>query len=73
MTCVHLRKLYELCEQNDIKLSSAELVHVVCTQCGQKEVCPSMLMDEVEWDETHPTPSTATTAPKSPVHPTSAS
>lgn len=72
MTCVHLRKLYELCEQNDIKLSSAELVHVVCTQCGQKEVCPSMLMEEIEWGETHPSQPDATTVPPMPVHPRSA-
>lgn len=51
MTCVHLRKLYELCQQNDIRMSSGDLVHIVCTQCGQKEVCPSMLLEEYEWDE----------------------
>ncbi len=51
MTCVHLKKLYALCEENSIRLSSADLVHVVCTECGRKEVCPSMLLDEYEWDE----------------------
>ena len=69
MTCIHLRKLYELCEQNDIKLSSAELVHVVCTQCGQKEVCPSMLMDEFDWDQSHPPVQTLAKTPAAPVHP----
>ena len=54
MTCVHLRKLYDLCQTSDIRLTSSDLVHVVCMQCGQKEVCPSMLMEEYEWDETHP-------------------
>ena len=71
MTCVHLRKLFELCEQNDIKLSSAELVHAVCTQCGKKEVCPSMMMEEVEWDDTHPHQDATVTAPHTPVHPQS--
>lgn len=71
MTCVHLRKLYELCEQNDIKLSSAELVHVVCTQCGQKEVCPSMLMEEVEWGETQSHDQPPVKSPPTPVHPVS--
>jgi hypothetical protein len=72
MPCVHLKRLYELCAANDIKLSSGELVHVVCTQCGQKEVCPSMLMEEVEWGETHPPvdPSDCT-LPATPVHPSS--
>jgi hypothetical protein len=71
MTCVHLRKLYELCAQNEIKLSSAELVHVVCTQCGQKEVCPSMLLEEVEWHESHPRGDDQTHPPATPVHPQS--
>jgi hypothetical protein len=71
MTCVHLRKLYELCETNDIKLSSAELVHVVCTQCGMKEVCPSMLMEEVEWDDAHPHQDVPGKVPATPVHPVS--
>lgn len=52
MTCVHLRKLYDLCQENNIRLASTDLVHVVCTECGRKEVCPSVLMDEYEWD--HP-------------------
>lgn len=71
MTCVHLRKLYDLCAEHDLKLSSAELVHVICPQCGKKEVCPSMLMEEVEWDEGHPRAETSVTAPSTPVHPRS--
>jgi hypothetical protein len=51
MTCVHLRKLYDLCQSNDIRIASLDLVHVVCNQCGQKEVCPSMLLEEYEWSE----------------------
>ncbi|HTN74977.1 MAG TPA: hypothetical protein VL096_07010 [Pirellulaceae bacterium] len=50
MTCVHLRKLYELCQQSEIRITSLDMVHVVCHQCGQKEVCPSMLMDEYAWE-----------------------
>ena len=51
MTCVHLRKLYEICEDSEIRLSSADLVHIVCKQCGHKEVCPSTILDEYEWHE----------------------
>ena len=47
MTCVHLRKLYELCQTHDLKLGGADLIHIICHECGEKEVCPSGLMDEL--------------------------
>ena len=48
MTCVHLQTLYQLCEDNELKLSSSDLIHVVCLQCRREEVCPSTLTDEYE-------------------------
>ena len=48
MTCVHLKKLYELCQEEQLRIGGADLVHIVCTQCGEQEVCPSMLMEEYE-------------------------
>ncbi len=48
MTCVHLQRLFQLCEENHLRFSSADLVHVVCDQCQRDEVCPSMLMDQFE-------------------------
>jgi hypothetical protein len=48
MTCVHLKKLYELCSQEDLKIGSSDLVRIVCKQCGEQEVCPSLLMEEYE-------------------------
>jgi hypothetical protein len=50
MTCVHLRKLYQLCLDHDLKLqlSGSDLVRIVCRQCGVQEVCPSMLTDEYD-------------------------
>ena len=48
MTCVHLRQLFELCGEHEIKLSSSDLVHVVCKQCQKEEVCPSVLFEEYE-------------------------
>jgi hypothetical protein len=47
MTCVHLRKLYELCQTHDLKLGGPDLIHIICHECGEKEVCPSGLMDEL--------------------------
>jgi hypothetical protein len=48
MTCTHLRQLYELCQKHDLKLGAPELIRVVCHQCGEQEVCPSILMDEYD-------------------------
>ena len=47
MTCVHLQKLYKLCQTHDLKLGGADLIHIICHECGEKEVCPSGLMDEL--------------------------
>jgi hypothetical protein len=46
MTCIHLQKLYKLCQEHDLKLGGSDLTHVVCRQCGAQEVCPSTMMDE---------------------------
>ena len=48
MTCVHLRQLYQLCEENDVKLGSSDLIRMVCHQCGEQEVCPATLTDEYD-------------------------
>ncbi len=48
MTCVHLRQLYKLCEDHHLKLGSADLIRVVCHQCGEQEVCPSTMTDEYD-------------------------
>lgn len=48
MACVHLQQLYKLCQEHDLKLSSSDLIHIVCPQCGEQEVCPSMFTDEYD-------------------------
>jgi hypothetical protein len=48
MVCTHLRELYQLCETQQLRLSSSDLIHVVCKQCDQQEVCPSTLTDEYD-------------------------
>jgi len=48
MSCVHLRKLYQLCQQEGLKLAGPDLIHIVCEQCGEKEVCPSLMYDQYE-------------------------
>ena len=54
MSCVHLRQLYLLCEEHDLKLSGSDLIRVVCNQCGEQEVCPSTLTDEYDAKAQHP-------------------
>lgn len=48
MPCVHLSQLIRLCEQSQIRLSSSDLIHIVCKQCEKQEVCPSALLDDYE-------------------------
>lgn len=45
MSCVHLQQLYTLCEKEGIKLSSSDLIHMVCNQCGKQEVCPTAMVE----------------------------
>lgn len=45
MPCVHLKELYGLCEKYDLKIAGADLVHIVCRQCGEQEVCPTAMTD----------------------------
>jgi hypothetical protein len=48
MACIHLKHLFELCQENQLKISGPELVRIVCTQCGVQEECPAMLMEEYD-------------------------
>lgn len=48
MSCAHLKKLFDMCLQEDIKIGGTDLVRIVCNQCGAEEVCPTMLMEEYE-------------------------
>ncbi len=67
MTCVHLRKLYELCQTHELKLAGADLIHIICHECGEKEVCPSALMDELpEEGAAAPAPQSASKSPQQP-------
>lgn len=51
MTCVHLRQLFKLCDEHDLKLGGSDLIRVVCKQCGAQEVCPATLTDEYDAKE----------------------
>jgi hypothetical protein len=48
MNCVHLQQLIQLCHDSDLRLSSSDLIHIVCKQCGKQDVCPSALVEQYE-------------------------
>jgi hypothetical protein len=48
MTCIHLQQLYQVCQENQLRLSSSDLIRLVCTQCEKDEVCPSGLVEEYD-------------------------
>jgi hypothetical protein len=48
MPCKHLKELYDFCQTHNLKLSSTDLIRIVCPQCGVEDVCPSVLAEEYE-------------------------
>ncbi len=48
MTCHHLKELFDICQSHNLRLSSTDLIRIVCPSCGVEEVCPSVLCDEYE-------------------------
>ena len=52
MPCRHLHDLYEVCRTHNLKLSSSDLIRIVCPACGVTEECPSVMCEE--YDNRHP-------------------
>lgn len=48
MSCVHLRKLYDLCQIENMKVSHSDLIHIVCKRCGAQDVCPSVSIEQFD-------------------------
>lgn len=50
MACVHLQKLYALCQEHELRfhVASSDLVRIVCRECGSQDVCPSNLTESDE-------------------------
>ncbi len=64
MPCVHLRELYAVCQSHDLKLTSGDLIRIVCPQCGVVETCPSVYALEYDAKTEHPAPQTGKEAGK---------
>ncbi len=45
MVCVHLKQLYQLCQEQQIRLGGSDLIRIVCKQCGEQDICPTNLME----------------------------
>ncbi|MGW8258046.1 MAG: hypothetical protein ACWGMZ_11210 [Thermoguttaceae bacterium] len=54
MTCKHLKQLYEYCQSHNLRLSSTDLIRILCPQCGVEEECPSMLSQEYDAKDQEP-------------------
>lgn len=63
MPCIHLKKLYQYCQDESVKISGAELLHIVCEQCGVQDVCPSMLIEHLEVKESQTTAEASSAEP----------
>ena len=48
MSCKHLKELYQTCRRYNLKLSSSDLIRMVCPTCGVEEECPSLLYEQYE-------------------------
>jgi len=46
--CKHLHELYEICRTHNLRLSSTDLIRIVCPTCGVEDVCPSVLCEQYE-------------------------
>ncbi len=52
MACKHLQELYAICQSHGLRLSSSDLIRIVCPECGVEEVCPSVLFEQ--YNARHP-------------------
>lgn len=48
MPCEHLKQLYELCNEHELRLSSSDVIRIVCPHCQVEETCPSVHLREYE-------------------------
>jgi len=50
MPCNHIKELYQLVDQYDMKLASSDPIRILCPLCNKEETCPDRLMDEISED-----------------------
>lgn len=52
MACSQLTKLYQLCQTQQILLSTTDLVRAFCNECRSSEVCPTSFdAERLEWSD----------------------
>jgi len=47
-SCKHLHEIVETCQRNGVKLSSTDVIRMVCPTCGTEEVCPTLLCEQYD-------------------------
>ncbi len=58
MPCNHIKELYQLVDQYDMKLASSDPIRILCPLCDKEETCPDRMMDELD-EETDASPQAA--------------
>lgn len=48
MSCKHLREIIDTCQRTGVKLSSSDVIRIVCPTCGAEEVCPTILCEQYD-------------------------
>ncbi len=46
MVCDHLKKLYSHIKENNIEISSSDLINFICKKCQIKDVCEGYMPDD---------------------------
>lgn len=42
MLCKHLKEFYDYVHENRIRLSSMDMIHIVCEECNAEDTCPAI-------------------------------
>ena len=46
MACEHLKKLYSYIKENNLEISSSDLINFVCKKCQIKDQCKNYMPEE---------------------------
>jgi hypothetical protein len=41
MSCLHLKQISHVCQEQGLNLGQTDLIRLVCSECGHQEVCPA--------------------------------
>lgn len=41
MICTHLKQIHVACQTSGFEIGQTDLIRMVCSECGEQEVCPA--------------------------------